>query len=65
MSRRIPLGETESQKLEFKGKDALKHLPNVSRAVVAMLNTAGGDIWIGLGEEQGRAVRVDAISATA
>jgi Putative DNA-binding domain len=61
MSPLIPLGEAESQKLEFKGKDVLKHLPNVSREVVAMLNSGGGDIWIGLGEENGRAVRIEGL----
>jgi hypothetical protein len=61
MSRNIPLGEAEGQKLEFKGKDALKHLPNISREVVAMLNSGGGEIWIGLGEEHGRAVRIEPV----
>ena len=61
MSESIPLGQAESQRLEFKGKDALKHLPNVSREVVAMLNSGGGEIWIGLGEEHGRAVRIEPV----
>jgi hypothetical protein len=61
MSDGIPLGQAEGQKLEFKGKDALKHLPNVSREVVAMLNSEGGEVWIGLGEESGRAVRSESI----
>jgi predicted HTH transcriptional regulator len=61
MTMNIPLGQAESQKLEFKAKDALKHLPNVSREVVAMLNSSGGEVWLGLGEEHGRAVRIDPI----
>jgi len=61
MSRQIPLGKAEGQKLEFKGRESLRHLPNVSRQVVAMLNSGGGEIWIGIGEENGRAVRVEAI----
>lgn len=61
MNDSIPLGEAEGQKLEFKGKDALKHLANVSREVVAMLNSGGGEIWIGLGDEHARAVRIEPI----
>jgi hypothetical protein len=65
MNQHIPLGQAEGQKLEFKSKDALKHLPNVSREVVAMLNSGGGEIWIGLGEEHGRAVRIEALEQPA
>ena len=61
MNDPIPLGQPEGERLEFKGRDVLRHLSNVSREVVAMLNASGGDIWIGLVEEQGRAVRVEAI----
>jgi hypothetical protein len=61
MNDSIPLNQAESQDLEFKGKDVLKHLPSVSREVVGMLNATGGDLWIGLGEENGRAVRIEAI----
>ncbi len=61
MTEQIPLGQPESERREFKGRDVLKHLPNVSREVVGMLNAAGGEIWIGLAEEQGRAARVEAI----
>jgi hypothetical protein len=61
MSRLVPLGEAEGQRLEFKGKDALKHLPNVSREVVAMLNSGGGEIWVGLTEDRGHAVQVEPI----
>jgi Putative DNA-binding domain len=61
MSEQIPLGQSEGERREFKGKDVLRHLPNVSREVVGMLNATGGEIWIGLAEEQGRAARVEAI----
>jgi hypothetical protein len=59
MNGSVPLGQAESERLEFKSKDALRHLSNISREVVGMLNANGGEIWIGLGEEQGRAVRIE------
>ncbi|MGH7812847.1 MAG: AlbA family DNA-binding domain-containing protein [Candidatus Binataceae bacterium] len=61
MKHEVPLGHKETERLEFKGKDALQRLTNVSREAVAMLNAGGGKIWIGLGEEDGRAVRVEPI----
>ncbi|MBI2192559.1 MAG: ATP-binding protein [Planctomycetes bacterium] len=58
----LPLGKTESQKLEFKSKDVLQDLSHVGREVTAMLNAReGGVVWIGIAEEQGRAVRVESI----
>jgi hypothetical protein len=65
MSERIPLGEPETERREFKSRDVLKHLPNVSREVVGMLNSIGGDIWIGLAEEHGRATGVETIENAA
>ncbi len=62
MNDQIPLGQPESDELEFKGKEVLQRLYNVSREVVGMLNASGGQIWIGLGEEEGRAVRVEPIA---
>jgi hypothetical protein len=59
----IPLGQAEGQNLEFKGEDALRDLSSISRAVVAMLNADGGTIWIGVDEENGRAVRATPIRA--
>jgi predicted HTH transcriptional regulator len=61
MSDGIPLGQRESQRLEFKGADALKDPEKIAREVVAMLNAEGGEIWVGLREEEGRAVAVEAI----
>lgn len=57
----IPLGQKESETFELKGRDSLKDLFSVGREVVAMLNAQGGEIWVGLREEQGRAVLVEAI----
>lgn len=65
MSERIPLGEPETERREFKGRDALRHLPNVSREVVGMLNSAGGDIWVGLAEDHGRAAGIETIENAA
>lgn len=51
MSIRIPIGERESQRLEFKDKEALKTPEIIARAIVGMLNAEGGDVWIGIGED--------------
>ncbi|MGH7150971.1 MAG: AlbA family DNA-binding domain-containing protein, partial [Planctomycetota bacterium] len=61
MIRGIPLGEPESQTLEFKGAGALKDLASISREVVAMLNSRGGDVWIGIEEREGRGASVEGI----
>ena len=52
----IPLGEREDQRLEFKAKEALKDLFSIGREVVGMLNAEGGEVWIGIREEDGRLV---------
>lgn len=57
----IPLGRSESQRLEFKGAAALKRPERIGREVAAMLNSGGGEVWIGLGEEGSRAVQVEPI----
>lgn len=57
----IPLGRSESQRLEFKGAAALKRPERIGREVAAMLNSGGGEVWIGLGEEGSRAVRIEPI----
>ena len=57
----IPWGQKESEILEFKGRDALKDLFSIGREVVAMLNATGGEIWVGVKEEQGRAVAPEPI----
>jgi len=61
MNDSIPLGQRENQRLEFKGADALKEPEKIAREVVAMLNAEGGVVWVGLREEEGRAVAVEAI----
>src|SRR6185295_20094854 len=48
--------------LEFKGIDALKDPEKIAREVVAMLNAQGGKVWVGLREEDGRAVAVEPIA---
>jgi len=61
VSAKIPLGRSEDQRLEFKSRDALRHLQTIGRGVVAMLNSGGGALWIGIVEEGGRAVRIEDI----
>lgn len=61
MKNRVPIGERESEELEFKGRDTLRDPNAIGRAVVAMLNANGGEIWIGLQERDGRAVAIEPI----
>ncbi len=57
----IPLGKRESLRLEFKAAEALKEPEKIAREVVGMLNAEGGEVWIGLREEDGAAVAVEEI----
>lgn len=59
---RIPLGEREGSRLEFKSAEALKDPEKIAREVVAMLNADGGEVWVGLREETGRAVAVEPVA---
>jgi hypothetical protein len=61
MTVRIPLGERESFHLEFKGRDALAHPETIAREVVGLLNAEGGVVWVGLREEEGRAVAIEPV----
>jgi hypothetical protein len=63
-SAALPLGSREDQRLEFKGRESLRELRRLSiaREVVAMLNADGGEVWVGLAEDQGVAVRVEPIA---
>ncbi|HEX4960082.1 MAG TPA: ATP-binding protein [Thermoanaerobaculia bacterium] len=61
MSDEIPLGKREDLHLEFKGADALKDPEKIAREVVAMLNADGGEVWVGVREEEGRAVLAEPI----
>lgn len=57
----LPLGRLEDLHLELKGKAALAAPASIGREVVAMLNAEGGEVWVGLGEEGERAIRVEPI----
>ena len=58
----IPLGRKEDSRLEFKGAEALKEPEKIAREVVAMLNAEGGEVWVGLRDDGGRAVAVEPIA---
>jgi hypothetical protein len=61
MSAAIPMGQPESATLELKGSQSRP--VDIARGVVAFLNAdAGGEIWWGLKEAQGRAVAEDPFS---
>ena len=57
----VPIGQSESLRLEFKAAEALRRPHRIGRAVVAMLNADGGSVWIGVREEGGRAVELESI----
>lgn len=57
----FPIGERESQELEFKGRDVLADLSRIARETVGMLNATGGVIWIGIGESSGLATAIEPI----
>lgn len=50
MSPALPLAEPESERLELKSREVLREPEKVAREAVAMLNSKGGEIWIGIGE---------------
>ena len=56
------LGKSESEKLEFKGRDALDQPEKIGREVVAFLNAKGGVVWVGIAESEGRAVQIEDIA---
>ncbi len=57
-----PIGHRESLRLEFKAAAALEKMSNISREAVAMLNAKGGEIWIGLREQDEVATAIDPIA---
>jgi len=61
MSNALPLGQRESSTLEFKSRASLDKPASIGRAVVAMLNTGRGIIWVGVGEEGGMASSLERI----
>lgn len=61
MTDRVPLGEKEDLHREFKSRDALKKPEIIAREVVAMLNADGGTVWVGLRDDNDRAVAVEPV----
>jgi len=62
MSMRIPLGEAEGTRLEFKSSEALRRPERIAREVVAMLNADGGEVWVGLRDEGGVALEIEPVA---
>lgn len=62
MRVQIPVGEGENERLEVKSVEALRHPESIGRAVVAMLNSAGGEVWVGLRDEDGVAVEMEPVA---
>ncbi len=58
---RIPLGDKEGLRLEFKSSEALNAPVTVAREIVGMLNAEGGAVWIGLREQDGTATSIEHI----
>jgi hypothetical protein len=60
----LPIGRKESEVLEFEGRDALKDRDDrkkVASEVVAFLNTRGGEVYVGIREENEIAVGLEPI----
>ncbi len=58
---RIPLGEREGQHLEFKAAEIVRNPESIAKSVVALLNAEGGDLWIGLHEQNEYATGLDPV----
>src|SRR5258708_34993390 len=54
MSRGLPTDQPEGERLELKSLAALTEPDKIAREAVAMLNSQGGEVWIGIKEGQGR-----------
>lgn len=61
MTASIPIGEREDERREFKSARALARPESIAREVVAMLNAGGGEVWVGLRDEDGVAVELEPI----
>lgn len=60
------LGRREDQRLEFKSAEVLtRDLDSVAREVVGMLNANGGEIWIGVEDEDDVAVAIHPVTDSA
>ena len=59
---RIPLGEREGQRLEFKAAEVVRNLESVAKSVVGLLNAEGGELWIGLHEQNEYATGLDPVA---
>lgn len=57
----VPFGRVEDQHLELLSAAAASDPARIARGVVAMLNAQPGEVWVGLGTETGRAVRIEAV----
>lgn len=55
------IGQGEGQRLEFKGREKLGDRKELGLEVVAFLNAEGGDLYIGVREEDDRAVAIEGV----
>lgn len=58
---KLLLDTRESARMEFKAADALKNPTIIAREVVAFLNAEGGDILVGIREQDGVATMLESI----
>ena len=66
MTRAVPIGQAESQQLEFKGSQALRKPISIVREVTAMLNSGyHGEVWVGVVERDEKAVGIETIENVA
>lgn len=55
------IGQREGQRLAFKGREKLDDREQLGLEVVAFLNAEGGNLYIGVREEDGRAVAIEGV----
>jgi hypothetical protein len=55
------LGKPEDEHLELKAAEALRRPADIAKEVVGFLNGSGGEVWIGIEENEGVAINVQTI----
>ncbi|MBI4878834.1 MAG: ATP-binding protein [Planctomycetes bacterium] len=65
MSSRLDANRAEGPRLEYKSAAALKDTSRIARAVAAMLNAKGGEIWIGVRAEAEVPVEIEGVEDAA
>ncbi len=65
MTSRFDPSQPEGQRLEYKAAAALQQKNRIARAVAAMLNAQGGEVWIGVRTEAEMPVEIEGVEDAA